>query len=181
MKENNEINLYRTPEGDKKVGVLYHDENFRLTQKALARLFNVKVPAVSKHLKNIFESGELDENSVVSILETTAADGKIYKTKYYKLDAIIAVGYRVNSYQATQFRIWATRTLKKFIIKGFVLDDERLKQGKHFGRDYFDELLERIREIRASERRFYHKITDIYVLRRITTKTLPSPRNFYFF
>lgn len=102
------------------------------------------------------------ESSVISILETTATDGKNYKTSYYSLDAIIAVGYRVNSINATQFRIWATKTLRKFIIKGFVLDDERLKQGKRFGKDYFDELLERIREIRASERRFYHKITDIY-------------------
>jgi len=179
MKENNEIILYSTPEGDKKVSVLYHDENFWLTQKALAALFNVKVPAVSKHLKNIFESGELDEDSVVSILETTAADGKNYKTKYYNLDAIIAVGYRVNSYQATQFRIWATRTLKEFIIKGFVLDDERLKQGKHFGKDYFDELLERIREIRASERRFYQKITDIYALSADYDKNAPITQEFF--
>jgi hypothetical protein len=179
MKENNEIILYSTPEGDKKVGVLYHDENFWLTQKALAGLFNVKVPAVSKHLKNIFESGELDEDSVISILETTAADGKTYKTKYYNLDAIIAVGYRVNSYQATQFRIWATKTLKEFIIKGFVLDDERLKQGKHFGRDYFDELLERIREIRASERRFYQKITDIYALSADYDKNAPITNEFF--
>jgi hypothetical protein len=179
MKENNEIILYSTLEGDKKVGVLYHDENFWLTQKALAALFNVKVPAVSKHLKNIFESGELDEDSVVSILETTAADGKNYKTKYYNLDAIIAVGYRVNSYQATQFRIWATRTLKEFIIKGFVLDDERLKQGKHFGKDYFDELLERIREIRASERRFYQKITDIYALSADYDKNAPITQEFF--
>jgi hypothetical protein len=179
MKETNEIILYSTPEGDKKVGVLYHDENFWLTQKALAGLFNVKVPAVSKHLKNIFESGELDENSVVSILETTAADGKNYKTKYYNLDAIIAVGYRVNSHQATQFRIWATKTLKEFIIKGFVLDDERLKQGKNFGKDYFDELLERIREIRASERRFYQKITDIYALSADYDKNAPITQEFF--
>lgn len=179
MKENNEIILYSTPEGDKKVGVLYHDENFWLTQKALAGLFNVEVPAVSKHLKNIFESGELDEDSVVSILETTAADDKNYKTKYYNLDAIIAVGYRVNSYQATQFRIWATKTLKEFIIKGFVLDDERLKQGKHFGRDYFDELLERIREIRASERRFYQKITDIYALSADYDRDAPMTKEFF--
>jgi hypothetical protein len=137
------------------------------------------VPAVSKHLKNIFESGELDEDSVVSILETTAADGKNYKTKYYNLDAIIAVGYRVNSYQATQFRIWATKTLKEFIIKGFVLDDERLKQGKHFGKDYFDELLERIREIRASERRFYQKITDIYALSADYDKNAPITQEFF--
>ena len=145
MKEANDIILYSTPDGDKKVGVLYHDENFWLTQKALAELFSVNIPAISKHLKNIFESGELIADSVISILETTAADGKTYKTKYYNLDAIIAVGYRVNSYQATQFRIWATKTLKEFIIKGFVLDDERLKQGRQFGKDYFDELLERFR------------------------------------
>ena len=175
----NEIILYSTPEGEKKVGVLYHEENFWLTQKALAALFNVKVPAVSKHLKNIFDSGELDEDSVVSILETTAADGKNYKTKYYNLDAIIAVGYRVNSYQATQFRIWATKTLKEFIIKGFVLDDERLKQGKRFGKDYFDELLERIREIRASERRFYQKITDIYALSADYDKNAPITQEFF--
>jgi hypothetical protein len=179
MKENNEIILYSTPNGDKKVGVLYHDENFWLTQKGVAGLFNVKVPAVSKHLKNIFESGELIEDSVVSILETTAADGKAYKTKYYNLDAIIAVGYRVNSYQATQFRIWATKTLKEFIIKGFVMDDERLKQGQHFGRDYFDELLERIREIRASERRFYQKITDIYALSADYDKNAPITQEFF--
>ena len=112
---NNEIIFYSTPDGNKKIEVLFQDENFWLTQKALAGLFNVKVPAVSKHLKNIFESGELAADSVISILETTAADGKTYKTKYFNLDAIIAVGYRVNSYQATQFRIWATRTLKEFI------------------------------------------------------------------
>ena len=175
----NEIVFYSTPDGDKKIEVLFQDENFWLTQKALAGLFNVKVPAVSKHLKNIFDSRELDEDSVISILETTAADGKIYKTKYYNLDAIIAVGYRVNSYQATQFRIWATKTLKEFIIKGFVLDDERLKQGKHFGKDYFDELLERIREIRASERRFYQKITDIYALSADYDKNAPITQEFF--
>jgi hypothetical protein len=112
-------------------------------------------------------------------METTAADGKNYKTKYYNLDTIIAVGYRVNSYQATQFRIWATKTLKEFIIKGFVLDDERLKHGKHFGRDYFDELLERIREIRASERRFYQKITDIYALSADYDKNAPITQEFF--
>lgn len=144
------------------IEVFYNNDTFWLTQKAMAELFGVKVPAISKHLSNIFETNELEEISVISILETTASDGKNYKTSYYSLDAIIAVGYRVNSHQATQFRIWATKTLKEFIIKGFVLDDERLKQGKRFGKDYFDELLERIREIRASERRFYLKITDIY-------------------
>lgn len=142
--------------------VVYSGDTFWLTQKRMAELFGVEVPAISKHLKNIFETAELQEDAVVSRMETTAADGKSYLTAYYSLDAVIAVGYRINSKQATQFRIWATKTLREFIIKGFVLDDERLKQGKRFGRDYFDELLERIREIRASERRFYQKITDIY-------------------
>ena len=157
--------LYTAADGAVRVEVFFKEETVWLTQKALAELFGVKVPAVAKHLKNIFTSGELAEGSVVSILETTAADGKNYATRYYNLDAIIAVGYRVNSFQAMQFRIWATQTLREFIIKGFVLDDERLKQGKRvFGKDYFDELLERIREIRASERRFYQKIMDLYAL-----------------
>lgn len=177
--ENNEIIFYTSPEGKKKVGVVFQNENFWLTQKGLAELFVVQVPAVNKHLKNIFESGELRENSVISILETTADDGKNYKTKYYNLDAVIAVGYRVNSFQATQFRIWATQTLKEFIIKGFVLDDERLKQGKQFGKDYFEELLERIREIRTSERRFYQKITDIYALSADYDKDAPLTREFF--
>ena len=176
---NNEVIFYSTPEGDKKVEIMYQDENFWLTQKGIAQLFNVKVPAVSKHLNNIFSSGELDCDSVVSILETTAADNKKYKTKFFNLDAIIAVGYRVNSYEATQFRIWATKTLKEFIIKGFVLDDERLKQGKNFGKDYFDELLERIREIRASERRFYQKITDIYALAVDYDSEAPLTKEFF--
>ena len=158
-----EIFLYSTSEGNVKVEVILQDETVWLTQQALSEMFGVQRPAITKHLKNIFETGELDENSVSSILEHTAQDGKAYQTKFYNLDAIISVGYRVNSHQATQFRIWATQTLKEYMIKGFVLDDERLKQGtKLFGKDYFDELLERIREIRASERRFYQKITDIY-------------------
>ena len=176
---NSDLIFYRTPEGDRKIEVVYRDEDFWLTQKALANLFAVGVPAVSKHLKNIFDSGELIEDSVVSILETTAADGKHYSTRFYNLDAIIAVGYRVNSYQATQFRIWATKTLREFIVKGFVLDDERLKQGKRFGKDYFDELLERIREIRASERRFYQKITDIYALSIDYDKDAPITKDFF--
>jgi hypothetical protein len=172
--------LYTAPDGAVKVQVFYKDESVWLTQKALAELFGVKVPAVNKHLKNIFESGELVEESVISILETTAADGKNYQTRYYNLDAIIAVGYRVNSYQATRFRIWATTTLREFIVKGFVLDDERLKQGKQvFGKDYFDELLERIREIRASERRFYQKITDIYALSVDYSSDAPLTRKFF--
>ncbi len=175
----NEIIFYKTPSGEQRIEVVYQDENFWMTQKALAELFGVKVPAISKHLKNIFESRELLENSVVSILETTAADGKQYATNHYNLDTIIAVGYRVNSYEATQFRIWATRTLKEFVIKGFVLDDERLKQGKDFGKDYFDELLERIREIRASERRFYQKITDIYALSVDYDPQAPITRDFF--
>ncbi|HEY0968000.1 MAG TPA: virulence RhuM family protein [Opitutaceae bacterium] len=175
----NEIVFYRTPDGEQRIEVVFRDENFWMTQKALADLFAVNVPTISKHLKNIFESGELVENSVVSKMETTAADGKNYQVGFYNLDAIIAVGYRVNSYQATQFRIWATKTLKEFIIKGFVLDDERLKQGKSFGQDYFDELLERIREIRASERRFYQKITDIYALSVDYDKNAPITRDFF--
>lgn len=160
-----DIILYSSPEGNIKVEVIYSGETFWLTQKRMAELFGVEVPAVSKHLANIFESGELVQEATVSILEIVQQEGSrnvTRKMEFYNLDAIIAVGYRVNSRQATQFRIWATRTLREFIIKGFVLDDERLKQGKRFGKDYFDELLERIREIRASERRFYQKITDIY-------------------
>lgn len=181
MREN-EIILYSTPEGSKKVGVLLHDENFWLTQKAIAQLFDVEVPAISKHLGNIFDSGELERETTISILETVRREGsrKVKrKLEYYNLDAIIAVGYRVNSYQATQFRIWATKTLKEFIIKGFVLDDERLKKGKHFGKDYFDELLERIREIRASERRFYQKITDIYALSADYDRSAPITQEFF--
>jgi hypothetical protein len=167
MKENNssDIILYSSPGGSIKVEVVYSGETFWLTQKRMAELFGVEVPAVSKHLANIFESGELVQEATVSILEIVQKEGSrnvTRKMEFYNLDAIIAVGYRVNSRQATQFRIWATQTLREFIIKGFVLDDERLKQGKRFGKDYFDELLERIREIRASERRFYQKITDIY-------------------
>ena len=164
MAKESEIIFYQGDDGNVKIEVFYHDETFWITQKKIAELFGVQRPAITKHLKNIFESGELEEDSVSSILEHTAEDGKNYKTTFYNLDTIIAVGYRVNSNKATKFRIWATKVLKEFITKGFVLDDERLKQGKHFGKDYFDELLERIREIRASERRFYQKITDIYAL-----------------
>lgn len=160
--QKNNIILYKGDEGAATIEVLFKDDTMWSTQKTMAELFNVNVPAISKHLKNIFSEGELVENSVVSILENTASDGKKYQTKYYDLDAIIAVGYRVNSKKATNFRIWATETLKEYITKGFVLDDELLKNGTRFGKDYFDELLEKIREIRASERRFYQKITDIF-------------------
>jgi hypothetical protein len=162
MDQTTEFLLYTAPGGKVAVEVFLHNENIWLPQKRIAELFGVGVPAVSKHLANIFESGELAEDSVVSVLETTAADGKKYKTKYYNLDAIISVGYRVNSSKATQFRIWATERLREFIVKGFVLDDERLKNGRYFGKDYFRELLERVRSIRASERRIYQQITDIF-------------------
>ena len=164
MAKESEIIFYQGDDGNIKIEVFYHDETFWMTQKKMGELFGVQRPAITKHLKNIFESNELEEKSVSSIMEHTAEDKKKYKTTFYNLDAIIAVGYRVNSNKATKFRIWATKVLKEFITKGFVLDDERLKQGRHFGKDYFDELLERIREIRASERRFYQKITDIYAL-----------------
>ncbi|MBF8275618.1 MAG: hypothetical protein HW390_691 [Candidatus Brocadiaceae bacterium] len=181
MKEqnDNEIIFYTSPEGKKKVEVVFQDENFWLSQKRMAELFAVEVNTVNYHLKEIFKSGELLEDSVIRKIRITADDGKNYLTAFYSLDAIIAVGYRVNSYQATQFRIWATKTLKEFIIKGFVLDDERLKQGKRFGKDYFDELLERIREIRASERRFYQKITDIYALSADYDKNAPMTKEFF--
>ncbi|HEV8082692.1 MAG TPA: virulence RhuM family protein, partial [Chitinophagaceae bacterium] len=152
-----------TPNGNVKVEIYLHNENIWLTQQKIADLFGVQRPAITKHLKNIFETGELQEAAVSSILEHTAADRKIYPTQFYNLDAIISVGYRVNSTQATQFRIWATERLKEYIIKGFTMDDERLKNPNNiFGKDYFEEQLARIRDIRSSERRFYQKITDIY-------------------
>ncbi|MCZ8376605.1 MAG: virulence RhuM family protein [Beijerinckiaceae bacterium] len=157
-----EILLYTGSAGAIRVEVLFEEESFWLTQKRMAELFEVTVPTINEHLKNVFKTNELNEDSVIRKFRMTADDGKSYLTSFYNLDAIIAVGYRVNSRQATQFRIWATSVLREFIVKGFVLDDERLKQGKKFGKDYFDELLEKIREIRASERRFYLKITDIY-------------------
>lgn len=175
-----EFLLYASEGGGVRVSVYVENETAWLTQKAMAELFGVQVPAIAKHLKNIFDSEELERESVVSILETTADDGKTYSTQHYNLDAIIAVGYRVNSYQATRFRMWATNVLREYLIKGFALDDERLKQGKTlFGRDYFEELLERIREIRASERRFYQKITDIYALAADYDPKAPLTREFF--
>jgi hypothetical protein len=160
-----EIILYTTPEGTARVEVFFQDETFWLSQRRMADLFGVEVPTINYHLKEIYKSGELREAATIRKIRIVQEEGKrpvAREVDYYNLDAIIAVGYRVNSRQATQFRIWATQILREFIIKGFALDDERLKQGKRFGKDYFDELLERIREIRASERRFYLKITDIY-------------------
>jgi hypothetical protein len=156
------IILYQSEAGNVNISVTYLNDTFWLTQKAIAELFNCSTDNVSLHLKNIFNSEELVQNSVTEEFSATASDGKNYKTKFYNLDAIIAVGYRVNSKQATQFRIWATQTLRTFIIKGFVLNDDMLKNGKSFGKDYFDELLERIREIRTSERRLYQKLGDIF-------------------
>lgn len=161
--ETREILFYKTDNGEVRVEILLYQENLWLTQAKMAELFEVQKAAISKHLKNIFASGELQEEAVVSKMETTAADGKRYNTSYYNLDAIIAVGYRVNSKKATMFRIWANRVLKEFIIKGYVMDDARLREPENlFGKDYFEEQLERIRDIRSSERRFYQKITDIY-------------------
>ena len=163
-----EFLLYTAPNGGIKVEVLLSHETIWLTQKRMAELFGVGVPAISKHLKNIFDSGELVEEVVISILETTSEHGAVagltqtQQVKYYNLDAVISVGYRVNSAQATQFRIWATQLIKEYIIKGFAMDDERLKNGSFFGQDYFRELLERVRSIRSSERRIYQQITDIF-------------------
>jgi len=160
-----ELILYQTGEGTVRVEVLYESETFWLNQKKIAELFGIEIPTISYHLKEIYDSGELDSASTVRKIRRVQREGNrdvARQIEFYNLDAIISVGYRVNSAQATQFRIWATQTLREFVIKGFVLDDERLKLNKRFGKDYFDELLERIREIRASERRFYLKITDIY-------------------
>lgn len=158
-----EFLLYTTPNGKVKVEIFLRDENVWLTQAKIAELFDVDRSVITKHLKNIFKDNELEENSVCANFAHTAGDGKSYQTKFYNLDAIISVGYRVNSQRATHFRIWATQVLKEYIIKGFAMDDERLKNPENiFGQDYFEEQLARIRDIRSSERRFYQKITDIY-------------------
>ena len=160
-----QVLFYETAIEKLTIEVFYEEETFWLSQKKMAELFGVEVNTINYHLKEIFKSGELEESSTIRKFRIVQIEGAREVQRdidFYNLDAIIAVGYRVNSAQATQFRIWATKTLKEFIIKGFVMDDERLKQGEQFGKDYFEELLERIREIRASERRFYQKITDIY-------------------
>ena len=174
--------LYTGNDGKVNVDVFVQDETIWLTQKAIGNLFGKSKATISEHLKKIYAEGELHMDSTVRNFRTVQAEGSRQVKRdleYYNLDAIISVGYRVNSYQATQFRIWATRTLKEYIIKGFVLDDERLKQGKLFGKDYFEELLERIREIRASERRFYQKITDIYALSVDYDKNAPLTKKFF--
>ncbi|RHO38261.1 cell filamentation protein Fic [Eggerthella sp. AM16-19] len=157
-----EIIMYQSEGVNVPVQVRYMNETLWMPQKEIAELFDKDKSTISRHLRNIFDSGELDENSVVAEIATTASDGKTYKVSFYSLDAVIAVGYRVNSLRATRFRQWATATLKEYIVKGFVLNDDMLKNGAPFGKDYFDELLVRIRDIRASERRVYQKITDIF-------------------
>ena len=161
------------------VEVFYKDKTVWCTQKAMAVLFDVGVPAISKHLKNIFDEGELIENRVISKMETTASDGKNYQTKYYSLDAVISVGYRVNSIRATQFRQWATSVLREFAIRGYVLDKKRMENGSFLGEDYFEHLLAEIREIRLSERRFYQKLTDIYATAVDYNRDAPTTRIFF--
>jgi len=173
------FHLYTSNEKKIFVDVYFKDENIWMTQKLMGQLFEVDRTVVTKHLKNIFDTQELAENSVSAKIAHTAEDGKTYQTKYYNLDAIISVGYRVNSVKATKFRIWATQKLKEFIIKGFVLDDERLKNGKYFDKNYFDELIERVREIRTSERNFYQKITDIYATSIDYDSTALTTKNFF--
>jgi hypothetical protein len=176
------ILLYQTADADITVEVTYQDESFWLTQKAMAKLFGVESHTITYHLKEIFLSGELIQNSTTRKIRVVQKEGNREISReldFFNLDAIIAVGYRINSIQASQFRIWATQTLKEFIIKGFVLNEEMLKNGKAFGKDYFDELLEKIREIRASERRFYQKITDIFALAVDYEKNAEQTRVFY--
>lgn len=180
-RDNSHFLFYASHDGTIKVQVIIGDETVWASQKGMAEIFNIESNTVNYHLKEIFSSGELIEDSVTRKIRVTAADGKGYETNFYNLDAIISIGYRVNSYQATQFRKWATGILKEYLIKGFTLDDERLKQGNQlFGKDYFDELLDRVREIRASERRFYQKITDIYSQCSIDyDKDAPITHQFY--
>ena len=158
----NQIAFYQAPDGSVNIEVLYAEENIWLPQKRLAELFDTTVPNVNMHLKNLFEKGEIDENSVIKDFLITASDGKNYKTKFYSLEAIIALGYRVNSERGTQFRQWATGILKNYIHKGYALDVNRMKYGSRFSARYFDELYEEIKDIRTSERMIYQKITDIY-------------------
>ena len=180
--QSSDIIFYTSPQGAVKVEVIFNDETFWLTQKRMSELFGVESHTITYHLKEIYSDAELKVDATARKIRVVQKEGNRKVNReldFYNLDAIIAVGYRVNSYQATQFRIWATKTLKEFIIKGFVLDDDRLKQGKKFGKDYFDELLERIREIRASERRFYLKITDIYALAVDYDKSAPTTKDFF--
>lgn len=174
-----EFLIFTQQSGENGIEVRYEDGSIWLTQKLMAELFNVTTPTINEHLKNIFESNELVQNSVIRKFLTTANDGKNYNTNFYNLDAIISVGYRVNSKRATQFRQWATKVLSEFAIKGFVLDKKRLENGSFLGEDYFEQLLEEIREIRLSERRFYQKITDIYATSVDYNKNAPTTRDFF--
>jgi len=174
-----EFLIFQAEAKEQGVEVYYKDENIWATQKAMATLFDVNVPAISKHLKNIFESGELKDDSAVSKMEITASDGKNYQTLFYSLDAIIAVGYRVNSVRATQFRQWATSVLKVYAIRGYVLDRKRMENGTFLDEDYFEHLLAEIREIRLSERRFYQKLTDIYATAIDYNRDAPTTRLFF--
>ncbi len=174
-----EFLIFQIEGKERGVEVYYKDNTVWCTQKAMAVLFDVGVPAISKHLKNIFDEGELIENRVISKMETTASDGKNYQTKYYSLDAVISVGYRVNSIRATQFRQWATSVLREFAIRGYVLDKKRMENGSFLGEDYFEHLLAEIREIRLSERRFYQKLTDIYATAVDYNRDAPTTRLFF--
>jgi hypothetical protein len=174
-----EFLIFTAQSGEQGIEVRYEDETIWLSQKLMATLFDVTVPTINEHLKNIFAGGELDPNSVIRKFRTTAADGKRYNTQFYNLDAIISVGYRVNSVRATQFRQWATQVLREYAIKGYVLDRKRMENGAFLGEDYFERLLEEIREIRLSERRFYQKITDIYATAIDYNKDAPTTRDFF--
>lgn len=179
--KNSEAEFLMFEKSDTKNGieVRYEDETLWMTQKSMAALFDVQVPTVNEHLKNVFSEGELEENSVIRNFRITAADGKSYNTKHYNLDAIISVGYRVNSVRATQFRRWATKVLKQFAITGYVIDRKRMENGTFLGEDYFERLLEEIREIRLSERRFYQKVTDIYATSVDYDKDSPLAKRFF--
>ena len=179
--KSNQFMFYSSKDGTNNIQVVIEGESVWTTQKSMAEIFDIDKSGISKHIKNIFTTAELDKDSVVAKIATTGNDGKTYQVDYYNLDVIISVGYRVNSYKATQFRIWATSILKEYLIKGFAMDDERLKQGKNlFDKDYFDELLDRIREIRASERRFYQKVTDLYQQCSYDyDKNSPTTKNFF--
>lgn len=174
-----EFLIFTAQAGEDSIEVRYEDETTWLTQKLLATLFDVSIPTVNEHLKNIFSSQELNEDSVIRKFLITASDGKKYNTKHYNLDAVISVGYRVNSRRATQFRQWATQILKDYAIRGYVLDKKRMENGAFLGEDYFERLLEEIREIRLSERRFYQKITDIYATSVDYNKDSPTSREFF--
>ena len=174
-----EFLIFTQQAGEEGIEVRYEDESIWLSQKLMSELFGVDVRTISEHLKNIFESGELDADSVIRKFRTTAADGKSYNTQFYNLDAIISVGYRVNSVRATQFRQWGTRVLREFAVKGYVMDKKRLENGSFLGEDYFERLLAEIREIRLSERRFYQKITDIYATSVDYNKDAPTTRDFF--